>query len=271
MGKIECPTRSTVEKLVMAKVAVVTVPYIRSFDHLVFAQETIASLLGNTTHHSLDLIAVANSLEEPTESRAWAKKTFHVLEENDENCLARGWNKGIRRGFDRGADFCLVINLDLLFHPCYLDNLIAFAEATPDAILWSGELWTEEATLVTAPLEPATVDRPHSSAFLIDRRLFELVGAFDEQFKPAYYEDSDMWYRIKLAGQRACRSAMARFFHYENVTLQSALVHKEVLFVKQLRGAVDENARRYTEKWGGLEGDERFTVPFGSPNSTPKS
>jgi len=255
----------------MAKVAIVTVPYIRAYDHLLFAQQTIESLLRNTTRHALDLIAIANSLEEPTESRSWATKTFHLLEENDENCLARAWNKGIRRGFERGADFCLVINLDVLFHPLYLDNLIAFAQATPQAIMWSGDLWKEESTLLTAPIESTTVESAEASGFLIDRRLFAAVGDFDEQFKPAYYEDVDMWYRIKRAGLRSCRTTTARFFHFESITLQSALVHNETVTVQNLRSALVENERRYKEKWGGPRGQEIYTTPWGRHDVTAKS
>jgi GT2 family glycosyltransferase len=255
----------------MAKIAIVTVPYLKSTDHFYFAEGTINSLVANRTSHTLDLIAIVNANECGLEATTWLRKTFHYIEENDENCVARGWNKGLDRGFNRGADYCLVINLDLLFHPLYLENLLSFAESNRGAIMWSGELWTEEATLSSAPLSGEIAQGCHASAFLVDRRLTELVGPFDEGFKPAYFEDIDMFYRMKLAGCSGLRSASARFLHYENITIQSALIKKEILFVRDLRRAVDANEQRYTQKWGGPQGAERFTTPFNEPDSKTKA
>jgi GT2 family glycosyltransferase len=223
---------------------------------------TINSLKSNQTSHALDLIAIVNGLHGNDTAAAWIKKNFNQVEDNDVNILARAWNKGIRLAFERGADYCLVINLDLLFHPKFLDNLIAFAQSHPEAIAWSGMLGTEKDVLQAVPVGTEVFPVVSFCAFLIDRRLLEAVGPFDEQFSPAYFEDSDMVYRIKLRGLKLLTTASALFHHFESVTLQSAIFKTEFQYVKTFSDSVKINEARFVRKWGGVPGSEQYQVPY---------
>lgn len=249
----------------MAIIAVVAVPFIRSEDHVLFMESTMQSLRACRTTHTLDTIAIINQVNPATKARDWINRHFDYVEDNDVNILARAWNKGMMRGFERGADYCLIINLDLLFHPAHTENLIQFAVENPAAVIWSGETWPEEATLAQATLDGPPRDGMHGCAFLVDRRLLELVGPFDEGFDPAYFEDADIVYRAKLSHLPVRRTPAARFYHYENITLQTALLNREVPFVSSFRRAADRNAQRYIDKWGGMPGEEKFLTPFGAP------
>jgi len=246
----------------MARIAVVAVPFIRSADAHLFMEGTMQSLAGCRTRHTLDRIAIINDAGSDPRTRRWIETHFDHVEENDANILARAWNKGIRIGFARGADYCLVINLDLIFHPDYLDNLVAFAEREPEALIWSGREWEEEATLNRADLSGPAVSGGDFSAFLVDRRLFELVGCFDESFAPAYFEDEDMRRRVNLHGFQLRGTPAARLYHFGSVTLASALRAGAVDYLRTFECSLKSAERHYIRKWGGLPGQETCAQPF---------
>ena len=250
----------------MARIAVVAVPFIRSADAHLFMEGTMQSLARCRTSHTLDRIAIINDAGSDPRTRRWIETHFEYVEDNDSNILARAWNKGIRLGFARGADYCLVINLDLLFHPDYLDNLVAFAEREPDALIWSGREWEEEATLNRADLTGPAISGGDFSAFLVDRRLFDLVGCFDESFAPAYFEDEDMRRRVNLHGFQLRGTPAARLYHFGSVTITSALASAiatgEIAQVRSFEVARRSAERHYIRKWGGLPGQETCAQPF---------
>jgi len=246
----------------MAKVAVVTVPFIRNFDQYLFMVETVASLRRNRTEHELDLIAIVNRIEDNRQAESWIEKNFDYAEANDRNIVARAWNKGIKIGFSRGASYCLVINLDITFHSSFVQNLVSFAQAQPDAIAWSGESWNNLLTLESAPLVGEANKGLEFCAFLVDQRLPNLVGPFDEDFEPAYHEDADMAYRVSLKGLTMLRTPTAPFFHFENITYQSAIMQCDEPYIEKFKNSVEATRGLYERKWGGPPGQELFRIPY---------
>ena len=253
------------------KIGVVTVPFITTKFHFTFAVRTILSLFGVQHRHELFAIAVVNGCSTGMEDLNWFKSSLDVCELNDRNILARAWNKGIKIAFEAGCDYVLLINLDLIFHSKFFDNIVAFAEANPEMLQWSGADWTDEQTLEAAPLEGVVPGEVHYSCFMINKQLIEKVGWFDEQFEPAYHEDSDMRYRIRLAGGKVATTNSARFSHLDRVTLKGAVIEstpENELFLQQTRVQMDRSMELYAAKWGGLPGHERFTVPYDGKNPT---
>lgn len=98
------------------------------------------------------------------------------------------------------------------------------------------------------------------SCFCIGQKYWEVVGRFDENFIPAYFEDNDSHRRIRLAGYEAgCR---APYFHYGSETV---LRDPERMQLIQHAGAFEANRRYYIAKHGGEPGRETFTHPFNDP------
>ena len=246
----------------MAKIGVVAVPFIRSIDEHMFMIDTIASLQANQTEHELDLIAVVNKLDDGGLSLSWLNEHFHCVLLNDENNLAKAWNKGMQLAFSRGADYCLVINLDLIFHPKFIDNLVAHARCFPEAVMWSGRAHPTQATLDQAPLAADPRPGVEFCAFMVDQRLRELVGPFDETFRPAYHEDADMAYRIGLKNLATVSTSAATYFHFESVTLQCAMMANARDVTQSICVGVARTRKLYERKWGGPPGEERFRSPF---------
>lgn len=248
----------------MKKIGVVAVPYILYDYHFIFMVQTVLSLLqAKQEGLSLELIAVVNGFRGSDDDYAWVKDSFDIVEINDRNNLARAWNKGIRKALEQGADYVLVINLDLVFHSEFLQKIVAFAAEHSDALIWSGRPWINQESLETVPLEEGWNNEADMSCFMIDKRLFEKIGEFDEQYEPAYHEDKDMLYRIKVAGGVVKECFSARYFHIDRTTLKGAMVNNDVALLETTRMQMDLSMERYAKKWGGLPGDEKFIVPYG--------
>lgn len=91
-------------------------------------------------------------------------------------------------------------------------------------------------------------------AFIISKKAFNEIGEFDKSFFPAYFEDNDYSYRIKLKGKRIVHNMNI----IPKVYRQSQTMEKD----ETIRKAYRENQRRYIGKWGGLPEQEKFTKPY---------
>lgn len=92
------------------------------------------------------------------------------------------------------------------------------------------------------------------NAFIIGVTAFKLVGLFDEQFFPAYFEDNDYLYRMKLQGVPVEMSMRLK----SSVFVNSGSIAKD----PSLNRRFDLNKQYYIAKWGGPPGYECFKIPF---------
>lgn len=65
---------------------------------------------------------------------------------------------------------------------------------------------------------PREADYCSGAAILIEKSLFERFGGFDEYYKPAYYEDTDLGFKVRAAGLRVIYQPASRVVHFEGVT-----------------------------------------------------
>lgn len=93
------------------------------------------------------------------------------------------------------------------------------------------------------------------SVVIISKHLYNLIGEFDEIFYPAYYEDSDYLYRMKLNGIRQEVSAELN----PEVVRISMTQEKAPDFVNT---SMQANRNRYIAKWGGLPLLESYLIPY---------
>jgi GT2 family glycosyltransferase len=93
------------------------------------------------------------------------------------------------------------------------------------------------------------------SVLLINKDLYEEVGDFDEGFYPAYFEDSDYMYRMRLMGLR----------HEVNDLLNPLDVKISQTYEKDpelVNLSMQKNRLRYIDKWGNIPLLETFISPF---------
>lgn len=172
---------------------------------------------------------------------------------NGNRGVAASWNEGIRRGAN--LDVLIICNDDVAFWPGTIDKLV---EGLQDHELVS-VVATD--TGQTGYLED---EKPDFCCFAIGPKFTDTFGWFDENFKPAYFEDNDMYYRLKLAGAYTALRLDARVDHGGSVTQFSAKNDEgRVVSHHQFR----LNREYYTAKWGGVPGEEKHDTPFGRGGS----
>ena len=91
---------------------------------------------------------------------------------------------------------------------------------------------------------------PDWCAFLLPKKIYETVGAFDERFTPAYYEDKDYEYRMKLKKIPVVKTPTLNPYVYRSSqTLEKlpSIIDGSIL-----------NKQRYINKWGGEPNNEKF-------------
>ncbi len=106
----------------------------------------------------------------------------------------------------------------------------------------------------TYPGSPVLLSQKQWSVFSIDSATFSAIGNFDERFFPAYYEDSDYDYRLKLKGITPLITDILDPQIYQ----QSMSIAKDTSLNKNYL----KNRDFYVEKWGGEPGQEKYTEPF---------
>ena len=62
------------------------------------------------------------------------------------------------------------------------------------------------------------VDYCSGAALMIPKSLFQKLGGFDAKYAPAYYEDTDLSFKVRKAGYKVFYQPMSEVIHYEGVT-----------------------------------------------------
>lgn len=190
--------------------------------------------------------------------------------------VAEKWNDGL--------DLALELGVPVVFAN---DDIVPWPGAIARLLESKGDLVTGETT-VNMPngAEPKVGSRGGFALFMLRasavQRLEALErerwpedpwpgyrpGRFDQNFAPAYFEDSDFYYRLKLAGVEE-EIVPAHYYHELTagpnggcfVGCISTMVDPERW--KRHRRVIQRNGDRYLAKWGGKPGEERFRMPFG--------
>lgn len=92
------------------------------------------------------------------------------------------------------------------------------------------------------------------SIFIICRKTFDRIGEFDEGFYPAYFEDNDYLYRLKLSGISEFKIP----FLLPIIHRKSSTMEKDITIHEQFHKCKE----RYIQKWGGEPNQEKFKTPF---------
>lgn len=233
-------------ELVVLKIGII-IPVINQFEKCVKALESVQT----------------NALWTPYIMPQWEKRWP----------LSRAWNEGIKTAKDDGCTHILVINDDILFSPWTINGLIDIFNVDTNVVMTTGMNIRDELSsnpeaikMYPQPKEISIADHPDFSCFMVTDEFFNLVGEFDENFSPAYYEDNDMHRRIKLLGYRAIATTAAPYFHYgsqsQNADPQNPLCPGDKF---------DRCRDYFVQKWGGYPDSESlYDRPYNNPDLTPK-
>lgn len=147
---------------------------------------------------------------------------------NDGASLARG-------------EYLVLLNNDTVPQPGWLESLLGTFDEHPDTgiagaqlvfpdgrlqeaggVVWhdgSADKLGHHASPDASPFRYVRrVDYVSGAALAIPRSLFDTLGGLDARYAPAYYEDTDLAFRVRATGKHVLVQPASRVVHFEGVT-----------------------------------------------------
>jgi hypothetical protein len=195
----------------------------------------------------------------PSVNSKWAKQCILSLETNDlENVLvvdntkinhgvSGAWNLGIDKMYKDGSEWLIICSESIRFY----DNPILNIE---NAI--------KNADKNTLIIEGNNGQGWH--LIMLNRKVFDTVGYFDEIFHPAYFEDNDYFVRYSMAFPGS--SPEANMAHLEKVFINAKLIGV-AQGLKHITWDPDYDGQRekFISKWGAYP-TPTFKFPYNDPS-----
>ena len=240
------------------------------FNEFKFTQACLASLQEHQGNERFEVIVVDDgSTDATTDAVPRMPGIIYVQNEANSGFIA-SCNRGAAKA--RGK-YLVFLNNDTLVRPGWLSALrdtfvrepgagiVGSKLLYPDGRLQEagGIIWQDASGWNYGKFEDAQkpeynylreVDYCSAAALMIPRRLFEDLGGFDSRYIPAYYEDTDLAFKVRRAGYKVLYQPLSEVIHYEGATAgtdvsKGAKQHQEI------------NRSIFAQKWA----DELTTKP----------
>jgi O-antigen biosynthesis protein len=188
-------------------------------------------------------------------------------------------NLGFIGACNRGASvaqgkYLLFLNNDTLVQPGWVDELVATFEADPrvgvagarllngdgslqecGGIVWQlGDAWNWGRG--ADPHSPAyghlrEVDYVSGAALMLPTALFADLGGFDAHYAPAYYEDTDLCFRVRERGLKVVVQPLSTIIHLEGRTAGTDAA-------RGVKRHQTLNRRKFVARWRGTLASHRL-------------
>lgn len=195
------------------------------------------------TYGNLEIIVVDNASKDDSVSRA--KNSPHsplvkkfIVHEKNLGC-AGGNNAGWRAS---SGGIVVFLNPDIVADKNWLENLVSALESDPRAAIAGCKLYYPNSRIIQhagGRLHPNAmsehygageedkgqyeemrdVDYVTGAALAVKRKFLEETGGFDEDYFPAYYEETDLCFKAHKKGLKVLYVPGAIAYHYESAGL----------------------------------------------------
>lgn len=163
------------------------------------------------------------------------------------------------------GNYLVLLNNDTIVLPGWLEALRETFELFPNVGLVGAKLLNRDLTLQEAggiiwedgtgwnygrgdnPFHPKynyarEVDYCSGACIMIPKDLWDELGGFDERFSPAYYEDTDLAFRVRNAGYKVIYQPNAQIIHLEGVS-SGTNINSGIKRYQEI------NRQKFVEKW----------------------
>jgi GT2 family glycosyltransferase/glycosyltransferase involved in cell wall biosynthesis len=208
------------------------------FDQFRFTQACLASLQEHQGAECFEVIVVDDCSTDATAETVPRIPGVVYLRNETNSGFITSCNRGAEAA--RG-EYLVFLNNDALVRPGWLTALLdTFAEEPRAGIVGSkllypdgrlqeagGIIWRDATGWnygkFDDPDKPEynylrEVDYCSAAALMIPKSLFASVGGFDSRYAPAYYEDTDLAFKVRGAGYKVLYQSLSEVVHYEGAT-----------------------------------------------------
>jgi GT2 family glycosyltransferase/glycosyltransferase involved in cell wall biosynthesis len=208
------------------------------FNQFHFTQACLASLQEHQGTERFEVIVVDDCSTDAT-TKAIPRTKGVVYLRNETNC---GFIVSCNRGAEKARGKYLVfLNNDTLVRDGWLSALMdTFAEEPQAGVVGSklvypdgrlqeagGIIWQDASGWNYGKFNDPEkteynylreVDYCSAAALMIPKELFQSVSGFDPRYAPAYYEDTDVAFKVRGAGYKVLYQPLSEVIHYEGAT-----------------------------------------------------
>jgi GT2 family glycosyltransferase/glycosyltransferase involved in cell wall biosynthesis len=137
----------------------------------------------------------------------------YVLFLNNDTAITEGWLEALLGTFAQRAD-CGLVGAKLVYPDGRLQEAggIVFSDGSG----WNYGRFGDPRDCAHDYLREA--DYCSGAAIMLRRELFERLGGFDAHYAPAYYEDTDLAFKVRAAGLKVYYQPAATVVHFEGVS-----------------------------------------------------
>ena len=208
------------------------------FNQFLFTQACLASLQEHQGTERFEVIIVDDcSTDQTAEAIPQIPGVVYLRNEKNSGFIA-SCNRGAETA--RGK-YLVFLNNDTLVKPGWLSALLdTFKEQPRAGIVGSklvypdgrlqeagGIIWQDASGWNYGKFDDAEkpeynylreVDYCSAAALMIPKSLFASMGGFDSRYAPAYYEDTDLCFKVRKAGYKVLYQPLSEVIHYEGAT-----------------------------------------------------
>jgi GT2 family glycosyltransferase len=211
---------------------------VASYGHVPYTLRCLASIAGAPPDTPTEVIVVDDASGDP--------RVSELADVGGLQLVRRATNLGFLKSCNDAArlargDYLLLLNNDTEVMQGAIDAMVQTLRARPDAGLVGARLlypdgWQQEAGGIVwrdgsawnyghrdDPRRPEycyvrETDYLSGAAIMLPRAVWQLLGGFDEIFSPAYYEDTDLAFRVRQAGLKVLYQPDAKVVHFEGIS-----------------------------------------------------
>lgn len=233
-------------------------------NHIDYTYNCLLSILQNTLNVRYEVIVVNDCSTDET-AMVLAKIENVVVIENDENI---GFLKSCNVALTAASgQYICFLNNDVQVQPGWLKNLLAPFGQFSDVglvgakLIYPYGLLQEAGGIVNFKGEPANygkfddpddvhynylrqADYCSGACIVLSKDDLDLLGGFDDSFSPAYYEDTDLAFRVRYQlNKKVYYQPLARVVHFEGISSGKVSDGKNVKSYQLV------NAEKFQARW----------------------